>query len=89
MVLTVEERDNITTLDKVGEGRVATLISIKAGKGLLSRLLNMGLVPGSKIRVLVNDGRGVLVISVHDTEISISRGIAQKLLVKVESSWRE
>jgi hypothetical protein len=33
MVLTVEERDNITTLDKVGEGRVATLISIEAGKG--------------------------------------------------------
>lgn len=75
----------ITTLDKVPEGKVATLISIEAGKGLLSRLLNMGFIPGSKIKVLVNNGKGVLVVSVHDTEISISRGIAQKLLVMVES----
>lgn len=82
---TVVGENKITTLDKVSEGKEVILISIEAGRGLLSRLLNMGLVPGSKIRVLVNKGGGVLVISVHDTEISISRGIAQKLLVRVES----
>jgi ferrous iron transport protein A len=85
VVNTVVGENEITTLDKVSEGKEVTLISIEAGRGLLSRLLNMGLVPGSKIRVLVNKGGGVLVISVHDTEISISRGIAQKLLVRVES----
>lgn len=85
MVNTVVGENKITTLDKVSEGKEVILISIEAGRGLLSRLLNMGLVPGSKIRVLVNKGGGVLVISVHDTEISISRGIAQKLLVRVES----
>jgi ferrous iron transport protein A len=85
VVNTVVGENKITTLDKVSEGKEVILISIEAGRGLLSRLLNMGLVPGSKIRVLVNKGGGVLVISVHDTEISISRGIAQKLLVRVES----
>lgn len=85
MVNTVVGENKITTLDKVSEGKEVILISIEAGRGLLSRLLNMGLVPGSKIRVLVNKGGGILVISVHDTEISISRGIAQKLLVRVES----
>jgi ferrous iron transport protein A len=85
VVNTVVGENKITTLDKVSEGKEVILISIEAGRGLLSRLLNMGLVPGSKIRVLVNKGGGILVISVHDTEISISRGIAQKLLVRVES----
>ncbi len=77
--------ETITTLDKVSEGKVATVISINAGRTLLSRLLNMGIVPGTKVKILVNNGRGVMVISVHDTEISISREIAQKLVVKVES----
>jgi len=81
----VKYEETITTLDKVSEGKIATIISINAGRGLLSRLLNMGIVPGAKVKVLVNSGRGVMVISVHDTEISISRGIAQKLVVRVES----
>jgi Fe2+ transport system protein FeoA len=80
----VRSGDGITTLDRVSEGRVATIVSIEAGKGVLSRLLGMGLVPGAKIRVLVNSGRGVIVISVYGTEISLSRDMAQKLLVKVE-----
>ncbi|MFZ8782365.1 MAG: FeoA family protein [Desulfurococcaceae archaeon] len=82
----VRTGDDTTTLDKISEGRVATIVSIEAGKGILSRLLGMGLVPGAKIRVLVNSGGGVIVISVYGTEISLSRGIAQKLLVKVESN---
>jgi len=81
----VKYEETITTLDKVSEGKVATVISINAGRTLLSRLLNMGIVPGTKVKILVNNGRGVMVISVHDTEISISREIAQKLVVKVES----
>lgn len=80
-----EKEDLITTLDKVSEGKTATLISLEVGHGLLSRLLNMGLIPGTKINVLVNRGKGLLVIRVQDAEISISRGIAQKLIVKVES----
>ncbi len=79
------KEDFITTLDKVSEGKTATLVSLEVGRGLLSRLLNMGLVPGAKISVLVNRGKGLLVVRVQDTEISISRGIAQKLIVKVES----
>jgi Fe2+ transport system protein FeoA len=82
----VRTGDDTTTLDKISEGRVATIVSIEAEKGILSRLLGMGLVPGAKIRVLVNSGGGVIVISVYGTEISLSRGIAQKLLVKVESN---
>jgi ferrous iron transport protein A len=75
----------IISLDMVREG--SRVIVVEVGSyGWSRRLYQMGIVPGSKLEVVFNKGVGPVVVRVGDTEVSIGRGIAKKILVKVDSS---
>ena len=73
------------SLDLVKEGVPVTVQSIEGG-GWVRRLYQMGIVPGSKLVVLLNRGRGPLIVKVGEVEVSLGRGIARRILVKVEQS---
>ncbi len=72
-----------TALDMVPPGTRCRVIALDVGYGINRRLMQMGLVPGSEVKVLDNSGRGPLVIEVRGVEIALSRGIAKKILVEV------
>jgi ferrous iron transport protein A len=44
----------------------------------------MGILPGSHLEVVFNRGTGPIIVRVGNAEISLGRGIARKILVKVE-----
>ncbi len=71
---------NAVPLFSLEEGSRAILIEIDAGKGLRERLLQMGLVPGTTVEIL-KKMPGVIVIRFRGTVISLSKGIAMKILV--------
>lgn len=73
----------LTTLDQVREGVKAVIEEIDGGMWI-RRLYQMGLLPGSRVEVVFNKGKGPVVIRVGDVEISIGRGIARRILVKTE-----
>ena len=73
------------SLDSVKEGSRVTVIQI-SGDGWVRRLYQLGVLPGSRLEVIFNRGFGPLIVKVGDTEISIGRGIARKILVKVDES---
>jgi len=60
----------------------AVVIDICAGHGLKMRLLQIGLIPGTEIEVLENRG-GMVMIRFRGTVLTLSRGIAKKVLVSV------
>jgi ferrous iron transport protein B len=67
----------VTSLDEGEEGIVHLL---SGGDRLSSRLAGMGIVPGSKIRMLRSRG-GLVIVLASDTRVALGRGQAEKILV--------
>ncbi len=65
------------------EGRLVRIVEIRAGGRAMMRLMELGLVPGSNIRVLKVLGSGPLLLDVKGSRIALGRGIAMKVLVEV------
>ncbi|HNS77680.1 MAG TPA: ferrous iron transport protein B [Syntrophorhabdus sp.] len=61
-----------------GEEGVVNLVS--GGESLTSRLAGMGIVPGTRIKILRNTGSLIIVLAT-DTRIALGRGQAEKILV--------
>jgi len=70
-------------LAMVSSGEVVTMVSTRAGWGLTRRLADMGLVPGTKLRVINNQMPGPLIIDLRGSRLVLGHGIAQKILVEV------
>ena len=68
-------------LSKVQAGETVKLASIKAGRGMNSRLASMGLVPNVEITVINTSHPGPFVISVKNTKMMLGRGMAHKIMV--------
>ena len=75
-----EER--LIPLTMVTPGQEVTLIEINGGRGLRSRLVSMGLIPGAKIRVLSKNTAGPLLIAIKNTRLALGWGMAWKILVR-------
>ncbi len=76
----MEESEGALPLFYLEEGSRAILVDILAGRGLRERLLQMGLIPGTNIEV-VKKMPGMIVIRFRGTIISLSKGIAMKIIV--------
>ena len=68
-------------LTMVYPGQEVTLIDINGGRGIRSRLANIGLTPGIKLNVL-RTGPGPLMVAVKDTRLALGHGMAQKIIVE-------
>ncbi|HDS16008.1 MAG TPA: ferrous iron transport protein A [Proteobacteria bacterium] len=62
-------------------GKSLRLLHIDAGQGVRSRLAAMGMVPGVEVKVLVNEGRGPLIVTLDGNRIMLGRGMAEKIMV--------
>ncbi len=72
---------NAVTLDILPPGSRARILSIHGG-GWVHRLYQMGIIPGEIVEVVINYGRGPIVIRVRGIDVSIGRGIARRILVQ-------
>lgn len=67
----------VTSLD---EGQEGTIKLISGGEGLTSRFASMGIIPGTRIKVL-RKSRGQIIILASDTRVALGKGQAEKILV--------
>ncbi|RLE53301.1 MAG: ferrous iron transport protein A [Candidatus Methanomethylicota archaeon] len=74
---------NIRPLSMLQPGEVGIVVQIAAGRGLTRRLVEMGITPGTHVKVLYN-GPGPVVIMVRDSRLVLGRGAAMKILVEVD-----
>ena len=66
------------------EGQKAIIISISGGRRATQRLTDMGLTPGTEIKLLRNGRLCPVEISVRGSKLAIGCGVAAKILVKVK-----
>lgn len=61
------------------------LIGIQGGRRLRKRMAELGLNPGSTVRVVQRHGHGPMILAVkEDTRMAIGRGMAHKILVTAD-----
>ena len=74
---------NEISLNKLREGKVAEIISVIGGRMVTKRLVDLGLIPGTKIKVLRKAPLwGPVEIEVRGSRLVLGRGLASKILVK-------
>jgi len=69
-------------LADLNEGMRAVVVSISAGYGLMRRLMDMGLTPGTEV-VVIRKGTfgGPIEIMVRGVSLALGRGVASKVIV--------
>jgi ferrous iron transport protein A len=66
------------------EGQKGIIISIQGGRNIIQRLTDMGLTPGTEIKMVRKGSFCPVEISVRETDLAIGCGVASKILVKVK-----
>ena len=71
-----------TKLSAIHGGESARIRQLAGGQVFMSRLAPLGFIPGARLRVIQNLGRGPLLVAVRDTRVALGRGEADKILVE-------
>ncbi|MCK4532751.1 ferrous iron transport protein A [bacterium] len=69
-------------LNKTLTGEKVEIVEIRGGRGLVTKLLNMGFYPGVIVEVISNCGYGPLIIAKDGMRLGLGFGMAQKIFVK-------
>jgi len=72
----------VRNLADIRPGKQVQLVDIDAGRNLNSRLLALGLIRGTHINVITNQGQGPLLIGLGESRMTIGRGMARKIMVR-------
>lgn len=68
-------------LSEAGAGKQVKIVGFNGGRGLISRLTSMGILPGEDVEVICNAG-GPIIVSVKGSRVSLGRGMARKIIIK-------
>jgi DtxR family Mn-dependent transcriptional regulator len=83
----------ITQLSNLKPGEEAEVCFFKGGKHSCQRLMDMGLTPGTKVKVTTAAPfKGPLEVEVRNTSVALGRGLASQVYVKVGDevrTWRK
>jgi ferrous iron transport protein A len=69
------------TLADTGSGECVRVVEITAGRNLRGRLLGMGIMPGSEIRVLSGGRGGPVIIAQNDCRMALGKGMSKRIVV--------
>jgi Fe2+ transport system protein FeoA len=73
----------LCTLTDLDEGRRGIIVRAVGGYGLVRRLAEMGLTPGTEVKLLKKGPFGGPVeVEVRGVALALGRGVASKVLVK-------
>ncbi len=76
------ETDRASLID-MKEGQRGIIVSILGGRMATKRLADLGVTPGTKVKVLRNAPfHGPIEIEARDSRLVLGRGLASKVLVK-------
>ena len=69
----------------MGENRCGTVAQIEGDSRFISRIVSIGLTPGSAFTLLKIDGRSPVLIFCRDTVIAVNHKESSQIFVKMES----
>ncbi len=70
-------------LSRLGPGQTARVASLGGGRAFQARLVSMGLLVGSEIKVIRASGstRGAALVAIGPMRLGIGRGMAERIMV--------
>ena len=66
------------------ENEDARVVEVKGGAGLVRRLSELGFTPGAKVKVLLSNSPGPMLVEVRGSKIALGRGLMMKIIVDSE-----
>ena len=73
-------------LSRMEAGEIVTVIDVKAGWGLQRRLADLGILPGTEIKIISSGRPGQVVLDVRGSRLALGFGVASKIIVRVTGS---
>ncbi len=70
-----------TTLARAMDGRLK-IVRINGGRNLVRKLYSMGIYEGVVIEKILSYSKGPVIVKVHNSQVAIGRGMAEKLSVE-------
>jgi len=71
------------SLAQLAPGQRGRVEAIQGGRGLVSRLAALGIVPGTLVMVLSNARFGPLILEARGGRLALGRGQAARIIVRV------
>ena len=72
-------------LSDMPEGSLGIVIDIIGGRGRIRKLMELGIVPGSRVMVIRNPPYGPIIIKTRGYNLAIGRGLAESVYVDVQT----
>ncbi|MBQ3715134.1 MAG: ferrous iron transport protein A [Fibrobacter sp.] len=73
------------SLNEMRENTGGNIERIEGDSRFISRIVSIGLTPGSTFSLLKNDGRSPLLVFCRDTVIAVNRKESSQILAKVNA----
>ena len=80
-------KGRILPLNMVVPGKEVILVSTAGGRGLRARLTDMGLIEGTRLKVVHSYRPGPCIILVGNTRLVLGYGMVQKILVSEAQTY--
>lgn len=69
-------------LASLAAGASGVVVDMAGGHAFQDRLMSMGLLLGSTVRVVRAGGRGPTLVAVGETRLAVGRGMSEKVMVQ-------
>ncbi len=75
--------NSFTDLETLPPGHKARVVRIEGGRGLVTRLSRLGIVPGAEVTVVSRAPvGGPVLVEVNGARVALGRGVARKVVVR-------
>ncbi len=75
--------NSVLPLGFLQTGRDAVVSDLAGGRSMRQRLTDIGVVRGTRVKVVKNDMGGPLIISIGEGRLAVGRGMALRIMVEV------
>ena len=72
------------SLARMAAGEKAHIVAVRVGWGMQRRLADLGLTPGTEVRMISSGRPGPVVLEVRGSRLALGQGVAEKLIVRPE-----
>ena len=74
-------RSQMMPLSMAAPGEEIEMAAVRAGWGLQRRLADMGLIPGTRVRVISSGRPGPVVLDIRGSRLALGHGVAHRIMV--------
>lgn len=74
---------DLLSLDMLSDGEEVEVVTLVGGRGLVTRLAEMGITPGTRVKIVRRIGsRGPVEVYVRGSILALGWGVARRIIVR-------